>query len=61
MWISIKTALIVQVFTEDLFRNIAGSNTDRIIILLNAGISLDVVDSDKTKYDTIISFVHRCF
>ena len=60
MWISIKTALLVQVFTEDLFRNIAGSNTDRIIILLNAGISLDVVDSDKTKYDTIFIVVHRC-
>ncbi|XP_023335018.1 uncharacterized protein LOC111706387 isoform X2 [Eurytemora carolleeae] len=40
---------LLQVFTEDLFRNIAGSATDRIIILLNSGISLDVVDSDKTK------------
>ena len=51
--------LFVQVFTEDLFRNIAGSATDRIITLLNSGISLDVVDSDKTKYDTIISVFHR--
>ena len=59
IWISIKNALFVQVFTEDLFRNIAGSATDRIITLLNSGISLDVVDSDKTKYDTIISVFHR--